>query len=889
MFPDGRAAKLMGEIQFPCAHCGGAVREPLTLAATRHARSPRAVLEAFRALEDGGPDRGAARRRTPCGSRAGSDRAVRCSARGRRRGAHDVGRALARAFRGRGAPSRRGPVHRRPRAGSARLACGDRPLAARAREHDRRPDRRARGRRRASACSPERTSSGSRSRSPRHRRRPSRITRRQRARRATSASPSPSSSHATGTSPRTRPSSSLSTTSRSMPSSIRSTRRRSTTARSTTATSTRRSHGPISSSGRRSVSRGSRACRSSASASSATGTRRPDRLTAWANFQGPFTLHGVAAAALGLRGDRLRLLTPPDSGGSFGIKAAVLPYVVLLGLASRALGVPVRWTEDRLEHLAASSAATGRATTVEAGFMEDGELVALRYDAIEDVGAYVRAPEPATLYRMHGSLSGAYGVRDVAARYRVVLTNTLPSGLNRGFGGPQLYFGLERVMAIAASRLGLDPAELARRNLVPAERCRTGRRRDRCTTRGTTRRASTARSSWRATTSSATASRVRGRTVGCRASGSPASSSRRSRTWATSRSPRRRSSARASCRSRGTRRVRRWRSTRSAGSPSASGRPHRVRGIAPCARRWSPTSSVARRRTSRCCPSSTRRRRPGRSRPGTTPPASPGSAWGRFARGEPRSREDRRDPRPRRRARSCSLRKVAGMAHWNPEGLPEGMDPGLARVAFWAAPNLDPPDAEDRVASSAAHGFLVDVCAVEIDAETGAVEVTDYVTVHDAGVLLNPLLADGQIARRPRARRGGRALRAPRLRRVGRPDDRSLVDYLTPTAPDLPVPRIGHLSRRRRSRRSARRGWGRGTRCRSGRDRQRRRGRARTGRRRAAAHAATRLGPIHPVDGEAAPVRVRPRRAPSRRRSRRSPTAATTRSRSRAARASSRR
>ena len=55
MFPDGRAARLMGDIQFPCAHCGGAVREPLTLAATRHARSPRAIIEAFRALEGGGP------------------------------------------------------------------------------------------------------------------------------------------------------------------------------------------------------------------------------------------------------------------------------------------------------------------------------------------------------------------------------------------------------------------------------------------------------------------------------------------------------------------------------------------------------------------------------------------------------------------------------------------------------------------------------------------------------------------------------------------------------------------------------------------------------------------------------------------------------------------
>ena len=55
MFPDGRAADLMSQIHFPCAHCGGAVREPLTLAAKRHKRDPRAVIEAFRALHDGGP------------------------------------------------------------------------------------------------------------------------------------------------------------------------------------------------------------------------------------------------------------------------------------------------------------------------------------------------------------------------------------------------------------------------------------------------------------------------------------------------------------------------------------------------------------------------------------------------------------------------------------------------------------------------------------------------------------------------------------------------------------------------------------------------------------------------------------------------------------------
>src|SRR5205814_10104394 len=68
--------------------------------------------------------------------------------------------------------------------------------------------------------------------------------------------------------------------------------------------------------------------------------------------------------------------------------------------------------------------------------------------------------------RMHGSLSGAYAVPNIAARNRVVLTNRCPSGLNRGFGGPQLYFALGRTMDVAARRLGLDPAELRRRNLI---------------------------------------------------------------------------------------------------------------------------------------------------------------------------------------------------------------------------------------------------------------------------------------------------------------------------------------------------------------------------------------------------------------------------------------
>ena len=256
-------------------------------------------------------------------------------------------------------------------------------------------------------------------------------------------------------------------------------------------------------------------------------------LTAWANFQGPFTLHSVAAASLGLRGSHLRLITPRDSGGSFGIKATIYVYVVLIGLASRKLGLPVRWTEDRLEHLAGSSAATARSTGVEAAFAADGELLGLSYDVVEDVGAYIRAPEPATLYRMHGSLTGAYRVRHVAARNRVVLTNRCPTGLNRGFGGPQLYLALERTMDVAARRLGIDPAELRRRNLISADefpyRTATGGLYDSGDYDACLERAlELGRYEERRGSSAQRARRGDGL-----ASGSPAWSSPRSRTWAT--------------------------------------------------------------------------------------------------------------------------------------------------------------------------------------------------------------------------------------------------------------------------------------------------------------------------------------------------------------------
>jgi 2-furoyl-CoA dehydrogenase large subunit len=139
-----------------------------------------------------------------------------------------------------------------------------------------------------------------------------------------------------------------------------------------------------------------------------------------------------------------------------------------------------------------------------------------------------------------------------------------------------------------------------------------------------------------------------------------------------------------------------------------------------------------------------------------------------------------------------SLRRLVGAAHWNPHGLPDGVEPGLHAVAFCAAEELPPPDGEDRIVASGENGFVVDVAMVEVDRETGRVRVLDYVSVHDAGRLLNPRLAAGQV-------QGGFAhgVGAALQERIEYGPDGALLtptfkEYLLATPLDLPTPRTGH-------------------------------------------------------------------------------------------------
>jgi 2-furoyl-CoA dehydrogenase large subunit len=532
-------------------------------------------------------------------------------------------------------------------------------------------------------------------------------------------------------------------------------------------------------------------------------------LTAWANFQGPFTLHSVAAGALGLPGAKLRLITPPDSGGSFGTKAAVYAYVVLLGLASKKLGVPVRWTEDRLEHLAAGASATARVTDLAAAFTSEGELIALRYDVHEDVGAYVRAPEPATLYRMHGSLSGAYRVRNVAARNRIVLTNRPPTCLNRGFGGPQLYFALERTLEIAARRLGLDAAELRRRNLVRAAdfpyRTPSGGLYDSGDYEACLDQAlELARYDERL--AEREAARAEGRLVGVGIACvvEPSISNMGYITLAQTSDERAQQLPKSGNAEGATVAVNPLGGITVQISTTPQGQGHRTvaaqvaadaLGVAPAeidvltqadtsATPWTVASGNYSSRFSGVGAGAVHK--------AATRLAAKLRAIAAAQLGCEPDEVELRDGKAWGNGDAVSLRRLAGAAHWNPDSLPPGIEPGLYETAFDAAPNLEPPDADDRVASSAAHGFLADVAVVEVEGETGVVHVLDYVTVHDAGTQLNPLLVEGQV-------RGGFAhgAGAALFERVVHDEDgnlatATLMDYLCPTAPDLPPLTMAH-------------------------------------------------------------------------------------------------
>jgi 2-furoyl-CoA dehydrogenase large subunit len=531
-----------------------------------------------------------------------------------------------------------------------------------------------------------------------------------------------------------------------------------------------------------------------------------------ANFQGPFSLHPVMARALKVPGNRLRLRTPPDSGGSFGVKQAIFPYIVLMAVAARVAGRPVKWIEDRLEHLCASVSATNRVTMLEAAVDRDGRIMALNFDQLEDCGAHLRAPEPATLYRMHGNLTGAYDIRHVKIRNRVVLTNKTPTGLNRGFGGPQAYYPLERLVQRIAVELKFDPLDVIRRNLVPASampyRTATGALLDSgdfaAALEGAVRDGGLADLMARRD-----AARAEGKHygVGFAAVVEPSVSNMGYITTALTPEERRRagpkngaqSTATVSLDPLGTVTV------QVASTPQGQGhrtvlaqviadalglKPRDVRVVADVDTAKDAWSIASGNYSSRFAPAVAGTARLAalnlRDRlarvAATLLNVSPADIVFTDGRVAARSNPDN----------SLPFSRLAASGHWAPGTLPADLGQTIRETVFWTPPQLTAPTDADEVNSSLCHSFIFDFCGVEIDPTSGAVRLDRYVTMHDCGSILHPAMVTGQIC-------GGfaQALGAALYEEYAYADDGSFLsgtfaDYLVPTAMEVPEPIVLH-------------------------------------------------------------------------------------------------
>lgn len=531
-----------------------------------------------------------------------------------------------------------------------------------------------------------------------------------------------------------------------------------------------------------------------------------------ANFQGPFSIHAVVALALKVPGVRLRLRTPRDSGGSFGIKQGVFPYVILASVAAKVVGRPVKWIEDRLEHLMASVSATNRVTRLAAAVEPDGKVIALDWDQIEDCGAHLRAPEPATLYRMHGNMTGAYDIRHVAIRNRIVLTNKAPTGLNRGFGGPQIYFPLERLMRRIAEDLGLDPLDVIRRNLIASGafpyRTATGALLDSGDYPAAFEQA-LAEGGMAELIARRDAARAEGRLygIGLAVAVEPSISNMGYITTVLSPEQRAKAGPKNGAQAVATVGLDPLGGVTVKVASVPQGQGHRtvlaqvvgdVFGLPIEAVKVSAELDTSRDAWSIAS--------------GNYSSRFAGAVAGAAKLAADRLRAklaaiaaaqlnidpgqvefggakifDRHNP-----DNAVPFTRVAATSHWAPGTLPETVDQTIRETVFWTPSQLEAPNRADEVNSSLCHGFIFDFCGIEIDRDTGIPRIDRYVTMHDCGTILHPGMVEGQV-------RGGftQALGATLFEEFAYGEDGAfltgtLADYLIPTVMETPSPVILH-------------------------------------------------------------------------------------------------
>ena len=538
-------------------------------------------------------------------------------------------------------------------------------------------------------------------------------------------------------------------------------------------------------------------------------------LTIWSNFMGPFIMHPLVARVLGLPENRLRFIVPTDIGGSFGIKSSIYPYMALIGLAAMKTGVPVKWIEDRREHLLASSSGTDRIAWREVASRRDGTILGMRFKWYDNVGGYIRSPEPGCSFRPTGNFVGPYSFQNLEVDASVVMTNKSLTGPNRGYACGHLYFETERMMDLLAAKVGLDPVEIRRKNLIARDafpyRTPTGGLYDSGDYQTTFDRAlETAK--YDDLRRQQAKARAEGRLFGIGLALAVDPSVSNMGYVATALDPQFRAKPeylpKSGAVDAATVKIDPLGRVIAILGTTPQGQGHQTivsqivadeLGLEPrdvtvvdemdtFTRVWSISSGTYSSRFGSV---------------GTSATALAARKlkaklveYAAHLMDRPAEDVEFRDGGvhlKRGKGPSYSIKDLAGRAHWNTESLPEGMEPALQATAVFGFTVAKAVDAEDRVNSSNTYGFIAEVMAVEVDPGTAAIRIVKYVTVHDAGTIINPMIVEGQIYGGALHGLGGALYEELAYDDDGQLLTGTFMDYLVPTASEAPEIDIEHV------------------------------------------------------------------------------------------------
>jgi len=188
------------------------------------------------------------------------------------------------------------------------------------------------------------------------------------------------------------------------------------------------------------------------------------KLTVWASSQNAQLSRLILAGALGMAPDQIRVVVP-DVGGGFGAKVGIDRDTITIAWAARKTGRAMRWAETRSENLVAMTQGRAQLQHVKIGGSRDGRILAYRLDVIQDAGAYARIGGLLPFFTCLMA-PGVYDIPDVQAGFRMAMTNATPIAPYRGAGRPEATAAIERAVDLFAAEIGMDPAEVRRRNFI---------------------------------------------------------------------------------------------------------------------------------------------------------------------------------------------------------------------------------------------------------------------------------------------------------------------------------------------------------------------------------------------------------------------------------------